>query len=258
MSSPEPSLSRDAFWRGAFHLVQPRKGAYRSGLDALLVASGVASDASGRALDMGAGAGAIGFGAASRAPSLEVVLAEKTPEMAACARKGLALDENSGLAGRVRVVEVDLLAARAAREATGLADGSFDHVLSNPPFYPHGHRASPSPLRREALSMPDDAFLARWLHVAAALSRHGAGLLCIAPPACLPALLSAMDGRFGAVALLPVHARAGGPATRLMVAARRGSRAPLRLLPAVELADAEGLPTAQAEALSRGTLHLEL
>lgn len=57
MSCPEPSLSQDAFWRGAFHLVQPRKGAYRSGLDGLLVASGVAADASGHALDMGAGRG---------------------------------------------------------------------------------------------------------------------------------------------------------------------------------------------------------
>ena len=53
MSCPEPSLTQDAFWRGAFHLVQPRKGAYRSGLDALLVASGVASEASGYALDFG-------------------------------------------------------------------------------------------------------------------------------------------------------------------------------------------------------------
>lgn len=258
MSCPEPSLSQDAFWRGAFHLVQPRKGAYRSGLDALLVASGVAADASGHALDMGAGAGAIGFAAASRAPALRIVLAEKTAEMAACARAGLALAENSRLAGRVSIVEADLLAPRDVREAAGLSDGSFDHVLSNPPFYPPGHRASPAPLRREALSMPDDAFLARWLHVAAALSRHGACFLCIVAPACLPALLSAMDGRFGAVGLLPVHARAGTPATRLLVAARRGSRAPLRVLPALSLADADGAATAQAQSLADGALHLDL
>ena len=258
MSCPEPSLSHDAFWRGAFHLVQPRKGAYRSGLDALLVASGVAAGATGRALDMGAGSGAIGLAAASRAQALRVVLAEKTAEMASCARAGLALDGNSGLAARVSIVEADLLAPRAAREAAGLGDGSFDHVLTNPPFYPHGHRASPSPLRREALSMPDGAFLARWLHVAAALSRHGACFLCIAPPACLPALLSAMDGRFGATGLLPVHARAGRTATRLLVAARRGSRAPLRLLPALNLADADGAATAEAESLAHGTLHLDL
>jgi tRNA1(Val) A37 N6-methylase TrmN6 len=258
MSCPEPSLSQDAFWRGAFHLVQPRKGAYRSGMDALLVASGVAADASGHALDMGAGAGAIGFAVAARAPALHVVLAEKTAEMASCARAGLALGENRGLAGRISIIEADLLAPRAAREAAGLSDGSFDHVLSNPPFYPHGHRASPAPLRREALSMPDDAFLARWLHVASALSRHGASFLCIVAPACLPSLMSAMDGRFGAVGLLPVHARAGRPATRLLVAARRGSRAPLRMLPALTLADADGAATEQADMLSGGTLHLDL
>ena len=67
-----------------------------------------------------------------------------------------------------------------------------------------------------------------------------------------------MDGRFGAVGLLPVHARAGRPATRLLVAARRGSRAPLRMLPALTLADADGAATAQADMLSGGTLHLDL
>ena len=67
---PEPSQARldtriDAFWRGRFALVQPVGQGYRSGLDALLLASTLSTDAKGRLADLGAGAGAVGFACAA-------------------------------------------------------------------------------------------------------------------------------------------------------------------------------------------------
>jgi tRNA1(Val) A37 N6-methylase TrmN6 len=52
--------------------------------------------------------------------------------------------------------------------------------------------------------------------------------------------------------VLPVHGRAGQPAIRVIVRARKGSRAPLTLLPGLMLNDEEGRPTDAAEAVLRG------
>ena len=46
----------DAFHRGRFHLVQPAKGAHRSGIDAMILAASVPPDFSGMLADLGAGA----------------------------------------------------------------------------------------------------------------------------------------------------------------------------------------------------------
>ena len=69
-------------------------------------------------------------------------------------------------------------------------------------------------------------------------------------------VLAGLGGRFGAVAIRPVYPRAEAAATRIVVTARKGSRAPLALLPALVLHDAQGRFTAEAEALHRGQTFL--
>jgi tRNA1(Val) A37 N6-methylase TrmN6 len=68
----------------------------------------------------------------------------------------------------------------------------------------------------------------------------------------LAEVLALLDGRFGDVAVLPIHGRAGQPAIRVLVRARKGSKAPLTVLPGLMLNDAAGNPTAEAEAILRG------
>ena len=64
-------------------------------------------------------------------------------------------------------------------------------------------------------------------------------------------VLSTVSAVFGGIKLLPVHPRPAAPAIRLLVRAVKGSRAPLELLPAVVLADEDGLPTSEADAILR-------
>ena len=52
--------------------------------------------------------------------------------------------------------------------------------------------------------------------------------------------------------MLPVHPKPGAPAIRVLVRAAKASRAPLSLLPGFLLTDADGRPTAEAEAVLRG------
>lgn len=223
----------DAFLRDRLRLWQPLSGGLRAGHDALLVAACVGRDADGRALDMGAGTGAVGLVAAWRAAKLEVVLAERD---AACVRllcRSIS-DAAVDLARRASVVEIDLLAKRPEREAAGLFDASFDCVLTNPPFHPAAGRRSPDPMRAAALTMPDTTFLLRWLAVAAALLRQDGRLVMIARPDNLSSLLDGVANRFGSVAITPIHT-AERPAHRILISAVRGSRAPLRILPSFDL-----------------------
>src|SRR5262249_25560669 len=88
---------------------------------------------------------------------------------------------------------------------------------------------------------------------AASRMLHSAGTLTLIWRADgLPDVLVALDGRFGGVAVLPVHGRAGQPAIRVLVSARKGGRAPLVLLPGLVLDDEDGKPTTEAEAILRG------
>ena len=71
-------------------------------------------------------------------------------------------------------------------------------------------------------------------------------------PDMLPLLLEAMQGRFGAIHIRPVHGKAGRPATRILVSGVKGSRAPLTLLEPLVLHDARGKRTPEEEAIARG------
>jgi tRNA1(Val) A37 N6-methylase TrmN6 len=123
--------------------------------------------------------------------------------------------------------------------------------MMNPPFNnATGQNISPDPARRSA-HVADEGTLAAWVG-AAAWALHSAGTLTLIWRADgLAEVLAVLGDRFGDVAVLPVHGRAGQPAIRVLVRARKGSRAPLTLLPGLMLNDATGRPTAEAEVILR-------
>ena len=71
-------------------------------------------------------------------------------------------------------------------------------------------------------------------------------------PDMLPLLLEAMQGRFGAIHIRPVHGKSGRPATRILLSGVKGSRAPLSLLEPLMLHDPQGNRTLEDEAIARG------
>ena len=92
----------------------------------------------------------------------------------------------------------------------------------NPPFNnPARQNVSPDPGRRAA-HVAGDGALAEWV-AAAAWVLHSAGTLTLIWRADgLAEVLAALDGRFGDVAVLPVHGRAGAPAIRVVVRGAKG------------------------------------
>jgi len=76
-----------------------------------------------RVLDVGTGTGAIALAIADEAPNARITAMDVSPDALALARENLEL---TGVNGRVRLLEHDL--------TSGLGNGDFDLVVSNPPY----------------------------------------------------------------------------------------------------------------------------
>lgn len=247
-----PATTTDLMLGGRFAVMQPARGHHRAGTDALLLAAALPAEAGGVVVDLGAGCGTAGLAAAARCPAVRAVLVERDPLLVDLARQSLALPQNAALAGRVEVVEADVGAPEAERLAAGLVRGGAPHVILNPPFHAPG-AVRPSPAAgRAAAHVLAPTGLERWLKTAAWALAPGGTVAVIFPAGGLAALLAALEGRFGGVVVLPVHPRAGAPAVRVVVRAKRGSRAPLSLADRLVLHAGEGRAwTAEAEAILR-------
>jgi tRNA1(Val) A37 N6-methylase TrmN6 len=242
-----PDLTDDAVLSGRLRLLQPRRG-HRFGHDAILLAAATPAGDGDRALELGAGVGAAGLALALRVPGARVTLLDIDRGLAALAATNA---ERNGLAGRVDAVALDVAAGEADFARAGLHRASCDIVLMNPPFNdPDRHRGSPDPRRRAAHELPPAA-LTQWVGAAARLLRPGGVLTVIFRADGLVDILEALGHDFGAIALKPVHPKAGANAIRILAGAVKGSRTPLAILPALVLAAEDGTPGREAEAVLR-------
>jgi len=241
-------LTEDAVLGGRLRLMQPKRG-HRVGHDAILLAAASPARAGERAVDLGAGVGAAGLALAARVEGVVVTLVEIDAELAALAAANA---ERNGLAARVRTAVLDLAAPARAFAAAGLAPESVARALMNPPFNdPVRQRASPDRRRRLAHAGAHGT-LGAWIKTAARLLRPSGTLTLIWRADGLADVLEVLAGGFGAVTVLPVHPKPAAPAIRVLLRAATASRAPLALLPGLELNDANGKPSAAAEAVLRG------
>ncbi len=243
--------SCDAWFGGRLTLVQPRRG-HRVGSDAALLAA-AADFAEGRFADVGAGVGAVALAILSRRKPLTADLIEIDPGLAR-----LAVDNaiRNGFGDCTRIRSLDICDARARSEA-GLAAEAANAVVTNPPFFePDMVRVSPDDARAQAHvltgSPSDGAPLARWIRVCLTLLKPGGRFVMIHRPEALPSILTAAENRLGALALMPVHPRASVAAHRLLVSGVKGSKAPLRIAPALVLHEADGKLTPEADEIHRG------
>ncbi len=252
MSAERGVVSEDAVLGGRLKLRQPVRG-HRFGHDSILLAAAVTAHAGEHAVELGAGVGAAGLALARRIDGLAVTLIEIDPALAALARDNA---ERNGLAARVRSICLDVAAPAVTLAGAGLEPEAADHVLMNPPFNP-GQNPSPDRGRRIARTASDDT-LRQWLRTAAWLLRPQGTLTLIWRAEAVGAVLAALGNGFGAIALKPIHPRPQARAIRILAQASKGRSGPLALLPGLVLADADGKPSAAAEAVLRQGLALPL
>jgi tRNA1(Val) A37 N6-methylase TrmN6 len=222
--------------------MQPKSG-YRANADTVLLAAALGPGA--RFMEAGCGAGGALLIAAARFPKAHLVGVERESAQAALARENTALNQASA---RVEIVEGDAL-------SRDLPLGVFDQVFFNPPFDQDGEGRAPAENRRAAYIA--DLPMERWIAALADRLSGGGTLTLIQRAARLGEILAALEGRLGGPEVLPIFPRVGEPAKRVLVRARKGSRAPLLLRRGLVLHDASGAKhTPEADAVLRGAAPL--
>lgn len=218
--------THDIFLKGALTIEQPSKG-YRAGTDAVLLAAAAAAIPVQRVLEVGCGVGTALLSLASlRADStLQLTGLEKDEAAWSLA---LANAARNDVRGEVNFVQGDVLAPAE------VLLGQFDLVFSNPPYFDDDQAIRDPDVSRQAayiLGAPLDA----WIKGMLAMAKPKGRFLMIHRADRLPDILAALRGKAGDIGICPVRPRAGDAAKRVIVSARKGSRAPLRLLAGIDM-----------------------
>ena len=202
----------DGFLDGRVMVRQPRHG-YRAATDPVFLAASVPARGGDTVLELGCGVGVAALCLAHRVSGVQVTGIEVQPDYAALAR------ENAGLAGAdFEVITGDLTAPPADLRAM-----SFEHVMMNPPFFEDGEVSAPTDAGKST-AFVDAGDLTDWLDCGIKRLRPKGTLSIIHLAHRLPDILAGCAGRLGDIKVLPLVARAGQDAKRVLVQGRKGTK----------------------------------
>lgn len=219
-----------------------RKNGYRAGSDAILAAASL-STRRGQILDLGAGVGAISLCVAQRLDAIQITALEIDPVAAMLARYNA---EINGVERRLRVVEADITAMPS------IMAGSFDHVISNPPYH-YKAGTHPRDATRAMAHMGADTSLRDWVKASvwATRPRGRISFICRADRA--PELISMFDlAGAGETLLFPLWSRPMSPASRVIIQLRKGVVGPGAILPGLVMHNDDGSFTEAAQHIMKG------
>lgn len=241
-----PVAGEDRLLGGRVRLLQPQ-GGYRAAIDPVLLAAAVPAAPGERMADLGCGVGTALLCLAARCPEVSVTGIERDPGLAALARDNLELN---GIVRRAAIVEGSV--------AGPIPGAPFDRVMMNPPFLPPGRgRASAHPVKAAA-NVEAGLDLAGWVAAAARALKPRGWLTLVHRADRIDEICAALQPGFGALTLFPLWPRAGEPARRVLVQARRGGRSPAVLAAGLVLHEADGSYTPAAQAVLRDAAPLDM
>ena len=222
-------------------IFQPLDG-YRASSDAVLLAAAVnKTGRSGRILDAGSGTGAISLCLAHRlgrqAVSVEGwELQQKLFELAQMSAAANGFDN-------VHFYNKSLFADKGDY-------GKFGTVVTNPPYAEYD-LPSPNPSKATAHNYGEHG-LKEWLDTCIKLLAPQGYLYMINRAAALEEILFCCHGRLGGIEVIPLYSKKGQCAKRVIIRAKKDSKAPLIVHPAVTIHDEAGAYTLEAGQILRG------
>ena len=237
-------LTEDRLLAGRIAIRQPKHG-FRVSLDSVLLSASIACEDGQRVLEPGAGVGGAALMLAARVPGCSVVGLEAQRALVGIAGENIRLN---GMTGRVDIVMGDL-----GSPPSRLALGAFDHVMMNPPYHRAGSTHAPAEASRAASHVEGDSGLEDWIAFGVSMLRGMGTLTLIHRADRLADVLAALHGRAGEIVVFPLWPRGdGSPAKRIIVRARRGTAAPLRIAQGLILHERDGSFTPEADRICRG------
>lgn len=172
----------------------------------------------GKLLDVGAGSGIVGLLVGRDFPDVIVEGSEKQPLYAEFARRNAAINHID-----YTLYEGDFL------ELGG--HGSYDWIVSNPPFYHEGSSRSENPILHQArynVHLPIEPFITK---ISKLLKSSGEAVICYDARQ-FAQLCSASESRgLRVIDVQFVHSKSDRPSTLVMIHMKKNSKAALTVLP---------------------------
>lgn len=237
----------DRFLDGRLLIEQSAQG-YRAAIDPVFLAAAVPAVAGQCAFEAGAGTGVASLCLVRRVPGLRIDALESDAE-------SLGL-----LAANVR--RNDASEAIAPRRGDVFEAGDepqlYDLAFSNPPYYERGRATAPADPEKARAHLLEAGGLELWIHATIRRLKPKGSLTLILPAEALDRGLRGLEEQAGAIVIFPLWPKAGAPARRILIEARKGSRKGLTVAAGLILHELTGAFTPEADRILRGGSALKL
>ena len=235
--------TEDALLAGQVRLRQPRDG-FRAAIDSVLLPAAIAAAAGDKVFEIGAGCGAAALCLARRVDGVNISGIDIKPHLVRLAGDNV---RANGFEGRI-----DIMSGDVAQPLPPRVQGPFDHVMFNPPYLEAPRSRLPDRNDKAAAQIEGEAGLDIWISRAHGLLRHKGVVTLIHRADRLDEIIRGLGGKFGGIVVCPLWPRAGAPAKRLIIRARKGVATPFTLTAGLVLHADSGDYTAEAGAVLRG------
>ncbi len=224
-------------------IFQPVNG-YRASTDAVLVSSLISKvKSTDKILDVGSGTGAISLCLASRFQAIrpQILGLELQSELCMLSNKS---SQANGFSEYLSYQNADI-----RQKLTDLQPCSFQHVISNPPY---SERDMPSPNPSKAVAHNHQGItLVEWLHFCLKMTAPQGHLYLINRAGAISEILSFLQGKAGAIKIIPLFSKQGQVAKRVMITAQKDSKAPTQIFPGLITHNHDGTYTPQTRQILR-------
>lgn len=235
----------DYFLAQALKITQPVKG-YRAGIDAVLLGAAAANCARAKNIaELGSGVGVAILSALIRNnnKNINALAIEKDEGYYQYLVENIAKNgfEN------IKAINIDGLKPNAETE------NKFDLVISNPPFFDDNSTIrDPDKSRSSAWIIGQP--LERWIVAMLRMCSSKGEVLIIHRSDRMTDIIDALKRRAGDIHILPIHPKTTQNANRVIIRARKNSKAPTQILPSLYLRDInnDGVYLPEIDDLCRG------
>ncbi len=235
-------ITENTLLNGKVQLRQPKTG-FRAGIDAVFLAASVRQKTckNARILELGCGVGAAMLCLAYRLGdmSFDITGVEIEESYAEISIENIKINS---LHNKVNVLNKDMRRCDFK---------GFTHLIMNPPYMEVDAAVLAEDTRKKAANAEIHGTLSDWVKVAYQALQHKGWLHMIHRADALPRILKTLEGKFGAIEVLPLFSKEGDVANRMIVVARKNLKTPFKIYPGLVVHDQNDDYTAEAEAVLR-------
>ena len=208
--------TQDGFLGGRVNLLQPKNG-FRSSMDAVLLAAAIPAQKTQKILELGCGVGAVLMCLGARISNLKLNGVEIQELYADLAKKNATLNSKA-----------NIYCADIQNLPQELQEQSFDHVISNPPFY-YNNMGTHSKNIGKNISLREQLNLAEWVKISSKRLKQGGMATLLIGAERLPDILSESTKYFGNIKIKPICSRHKSDANRIIIQMKKGSKSTFSL-----------------------------